>query len=208
MGKTDAELMMAFRSGDEASFAALVERFQVRLINHFHKLVFDRHIAEDLTQEVFLRLDQYKRNYTPVASFSTYLYRVARNCWIDHLRRTKRERGTRSLDEAGEESLSLYERIPGGGEQPAEPIAKAIHSLPDDHRQVFVMGAIDGMRYAEIAEAIEIPVGTVKSRMHTALRRLSARLLHVLPRAPKGRREEEKAETTEENGIRRRENDQ
>jgi len=189
MGTDDAELMLAFKAGDESAFGKLVERHQVPLINHFHRLLFDRHIAEDLTQEVFLRIDRHKASYEPIAKFTTYLYRIARNCWIDHLRRTKHERGLRSLDAANEEELNLYARVPAETDSPADSARKgefaelligAIQELPEGHRLVFVMGIVDEMKYAEIAEALEVPVGTVKSRMHNALTKLRSKLAGVL----------------------------
>ncbi len=189
MGPEDTELMLAFKAGDEPAFVKLVERHQVPLINHFHKLIFDRHIAEDLTQEVFVRLNQSKASYKPVAKFTTYLYRIARNCWIDHLRRTKRDRRVRSLDAENVEEMSLYDRVPVETDSPVdsarkgeftEAVIRAIQNLPEDHRVVLVMGVVDEMKYAEIAETLEIPVGTVKSRMHNALRKLRGRLSSVM----------------------------
>ena len=185
MGSDDAELMLAFRKGDESAFVKLIERYQVPLINHFYRLLFDRHIAEDLTQEVFIRLDQHKASYEPVAKFATYLYRIARNCWIDHLRRTKHEREVLSLDAADEDELSFHDQVPAPTEPPveaarrselAEEVGRTVELLPESQREVFVLAVIDGMKYLEIAEVLGVPVGTVKSRMHNALRTLRGRL--------------------------------
>ena len=84
--------------GDEPAFEELVRRYQLSLINFFFPLVWNRHTAEDLAQEVFVRLYTGASTYQPTAKFTSYLYRIARNCWIDQRRQSKSRRLERSID--------------------------------------------------------------------------------------------------------------
>jgi RNA polymerase sigma-70 factor (ECF subfamily) len=180
--KTDAELMMDFKAGDTAAFEMLVRRHEVGLVNFFYRLLWDRAAAEDQTQEVFLRLFTHVAEYEPTAKFTTYLYRVARNCWIDYLRRTKHVRKQLSLDAPeGEDDFSMYDSLVVRGDTPmdtarkhefVEHLISAIDSLPEEQKACFVLAEVRNMNYGEIAETLRIPVGTVKSRMFTAMKRL------------------------------------
>jgi len=180
--KTDPDLMREFRQGDETAFDKLVKRHQVGLLNFFFRLVWDHSLAEDLTQEVFLRLYTHKNDYEPQAKFTTYLYRIGRNCWIDYLRRTKSERRNLSLDAQNAGGGTLAEVLPlKNTEDPqasarkdelADALVEAIDELPEEHKLVFVLSEVQGMKYLEISETLNIPVGTVKSRMFHAVKRL------------------------------------
>jgi len=179
--KTDVELMTEFQQGNRDAFEKLVMRHQVGVFNFFMRLMNDRDAAEDQTQDVFLRLYLHAENYEVTAKFTTYLYRIARNCWIDHLRRTKRRGRLQSLDKETAEGVNLYEQLAAPVEEPdakakaadrATVVRAAIEALPEEQRVVFVLSEVQGMKYADIAVALEIPVGTVKSRMHVAVERL------------------------------------
>lgn len=189
--KTDPELMRDFRDGEESAFDKLVKRHQVGLVNFFFRLVWDHSLAEDLTQEVFLRLYTHKNEYEPQAKFTTYLYRIGRNCWIDYLRRTKSERKNVSLNASTADGGTLADAVPLKGEDPqetarkdelADSLVEAIDELPEDHKLVFILSEVQGMKYQEIAETLNIPVGTVKSRMFHAVKRLR----ETLSRSMKG----------------------
>lgn len=182
----DAELMARVKAGDDLAFEKLVDRHKAKLLNFFYRLTWDRVVSEDLAQEVFIKLYTHSDTYEPVARFTTYLYRIGRNCWIDHLRRTKQERKLKSLEAEDGEGGSLREVIEArGSEAPSDgarkvefsdAIVAAIDSLSEDQKLVFVMGEVQGMRYLEIAKALDIPIGTVKSRMYHAVRHLRGRL--------------------------------
>lgn len=178
---SDIELMTAFQQGDREAFEKLVMRHQVGLFNFFLRLVGRRDLAEDMTQEVFFRVYLHASTYVGSAKFTTYLYRIAKNCWIDHVRRTGRRGRTESLDKENEYGQTLSDRLPHDSRTPEEHMASrdrceaiqaAIDNLPDEQRVVFVLSEVQGMKYAEIAETLDIPVGTVKSRMHVAINRL------------------------------------
>jgi RNA polymerase sigma-70 factor (ECF subfamily) len=184
--KTDAELMSAFRqAGEVAAFEELVQRHHRNVINFFYHLARDRQQAEDWAQEVFLRLVAHARTYVPRAKFTTYLYRIARNLWIDVLRERAHRVRPASLDAPGADGEQQEAWVPAASRQPAEAlmrgeaadaVRRAIDRLPEELRDVVVLSELQGLRYAEIAEILGIPVGTVKSRMHTAVQRLKALL--------------------------------
>ena len=180
--RSSEELLQAAGRGEERAFEELMERHQVELINFFFPLVWDRHTAEDLAQEVFVRLYTSARNYQPTARFTSYLYRIARNCWIDQYRQSKSRRLERSMDCADEATgASLGDVLSVLVEQPEESARKeefvkglvaAVDALPTDHKVVFILSQVEGLRYKEIGEILSIPEGTVKSRMHAALKKI------------------------------------
>ena len=181
----DAELMLAFKRGDRSAFDSLVRRHQGGLMNYFFRRLWNRQTAEDLTQEVLVRLFTHVDGYQATAKFTTYLYRIARNCCIDHFRRTKHTRRVGSLDAENVEGQSLADALAVVADGPAEELSKkelvervigAISSLDEGHREVLVMSEVEGMRYVDISEALGIPVGTVKSRMFNAMKRLREKL--------------------------------
>ena len=175
----DAELVFALREGDAGAFAALVERHERGLLSFFFRMGSDRPTAEDCVQEVFLRLYRHAAGYVARAKFTTFLYRVARNLWIDRVR-AQAARGGKSLSlEAGPVGDGVAAPAPNPVEilerQEAESALKrAIARLPNEQRAVLEMSEMQGLKYQEIAEILSIPIGTVKSRMHTAVEKLKA----------------------------------
>jgi len=184
MDLPDAELMLQFKKRrDKNAMTELVRRHQKALVNFFYRLMWDQHAAEDLTQEVFIRLVTAAKDYTPRAKFTTFLYQVARNLWIDKLR--KGEVGSRpiSLDAPidPDENTGLSELIAGQSPDAVQRVInhelmarvkKIISSLPEEQQMVLNLTYYQGMSYAETAEVLDIPVGTVKSRLHTAIMKL------------------------------------
>ncbi|MEE9311882.1 MAG: sigma-70 family RNA polymerase sigma factor [Planctomycetota bacterium] len=180
----DLELMRRFQAGDVDAFTELYERHLRGLLNFFFRLCWDRALAEDFAQETLLRIYKSAKRWQPNAKFTTYLYRVARNYWIDHCRllSTKNENVSLNIQVGdGDSGVSLVDRLPDDIRPPDddldrrelyEAIMKALEQLPEEQRMVFILSEIEELRYAEIAEILEIPVGTVKSRMHTAIHRL------------------------------------
>ncbi len=172
--------MLAFKAGDANAFAELVRRYQRPVVNFFFKLVWDIHLSEDYAQEVFIRLYKRASTYEDTAKFSTFLFTIARNLWIDHVRGRAAEPRSASLDTRtgdGDSALSDFIAASDGlrPERAAEmdelgaQIREALAALPDDQRMVVVLSEIGGLRYQEISQVMKIPVGTVKSRMHTAV---------------------------------------
>ncbi|MCA8962888.1 MAG: RNA polymerase sigma factor [Planctomycetes bacterium] len=171
----DRARMSAVRGGDRAAFSELVRDHQQNLVNLFRRLGADAHEAEDCAQETFLRVYRYRDRYEPTAPFRAFLHTLARHAWIDSRRRSRRRRTV---------SVELTPEI-----EPAKPaddasfgerldLAAATLRLPDAQRWVLLLSAQQGLSYAEIAEILGVPIGTVKSRAFHAVRRLRE-LLHA-----------------------------
>jgi len=181
----EAELMLKVAADVPSAFEALVGRVLPRLLGFFRHLGADRTQAEDLAQDVFLKLYRGRKTYTQRARFTTYLLHVARNHWIDFYRHRRlgptvisTDAPASRLDDGGD---SLGASLPGPSPDPARGaeqgqlragLGQALAQLEDGQREVFVLAHVHGLRYEEIAAVLEIPVGTVKSRVHTATRLL------------------------------------
>ena len=182
--KDDAALLAAIQDGELGAFTALVGRHQRSLINFFYHLCWDRQAAEDCAQEVFLRVYSHLATYEPQAKFTTFLFRIARNLWIDRVRSAAVHGKPLSLQHpsgAGEEKGSLQDRVASRVPSPVEILAKqeqqdalrrAIDQLPEEQKAVVILSEIQGLKYQDISAILEVPDGTVKSRMHTAMDKL------------------------------------
>ena len=192
MSRSDTELMELFRDGDQDAFRELVQRFQRPLINFFYRLTWDRFTSEDYAQEVFARLIRYRASYRPTAKFTTYMFRIAKNYWIDQYRSKVAAPDVISLETPIYQNegrmLTLRDTVesaePGperqiGSRDIGAQVKRAVGRLPEEQRLVFVLSENQGLKYADIAEVLEIPVGTVKSRMHAAVRRLREMLRDI-----------------------------
>ncbi|MCD4657381.1 MAG: sigma-70 family RNA polymerase sigma factor [Planctomycetes bacterium] len=190
----DVELMLEIKAGSKSAFNKLVKRHQRMVINFFYKNLWDKSQAEDMAQELFLRLFKSAKNYQPQAKFTTFMYRVARNLLIDYYRSTRNKPGTVSLQggssSGNDDELQIIDTISSSESQPGqhsesleigEAIQEAISKLPEDQRVVFIMGEFERMQYKEIAKALDIPIGTVKSRMHAAFIKLRKLLAKYSP---------------------------
>ena len=180
----DFALMERFRRGDRAALDALVGRHHGSLLRYFYLQSRSRETAEDLAQEVWVRVIRHRDDYRPMARFQTYLLAIARNLWIDRYRSRKAAPPTVSADaEVGgeEDGARLSSFLPSREVEPSEGasvreeaarIREAVERLPEGLRAVFELGEVQGMRYRDVAEVLDIPVGTVKSRMHAAVQRI------------------------------------
>ena len=187
--QTDEQLMQAFREGNPRAFELLLDRHERKVWNFLRRSVGDATLAEDLLQEVFLRViktqaDAQMGDFRGEAKFTTWVYTIARNLCIDHARRAV-HRDARSLDAPtradDEASETLYDRVSDGGRD-AEGLAsdgqvrarvdEAVAALPPDQREVFLLREVMDMPFAEIAAVVGAPEPTVKSRMRYALERL------------------------------------
>lgn len=164
--------MEAIKGGSEDAFAALVRRHQDSLVNFFRRLGANTS-AQDLAQETFLRVFRYRMKYRPDAKFTTFLYTLARHAWADSMRKEKRHEALADGLEA--ELDGGYGTIPPDSHAKLDASA-ALGLLPEKLRLVVVMSIYQGMRYEEIAGALDVPVGTVKSRMFLAIRRMQEAL--------------------------------
>jgi RNA polymerase sigma-70 factor (ECF subfamily) len=170
----DAALLLAFQGGDHAAFRVLFEKYGRAMVAFCHRFVRDSARAEELAQDVFLKLHASAGAYRPTARFKTYLYRIATNHCLNELRRGEyaAARG-RERDPEGDD----LERLPGDGATPEQHAAAAalgraverlLASLPDKQRAAFVLCRFEGLSYEEVAEALGTSVSAVKSLVHRA----------------------------------------
>ncbi len=174
----DIELMLRVKQGDEQAFDELICRYRRQLIGFFYSLCWNAEVAQDCAQEVFVCLWLARHRYEPTGAFRSYLYRIARNHWLGTLRKRKCRPEPLCLEEVWqdvESDVDLEKMLLRRYED--RRIKRAIAELPEYYRLVFVLSHFQGLKYAEIAEVLEIPVGTVKSRMSSAVRKLKERLM-------------------------------
>jgi RNA polymerase sigma-70 factor, ECF subfamily len=189
---SDEQLLAAYRGGDVRAFERLLARYEKPIWSFLRRFVRDAEAAEDLLQEVFLRVVRDAQEANAVwkgqSKFSTWLFTIARNLCIDRARRSA-VRDADSIDGPtdgeAETTTTLHERIAAPGPQPdtvvagreaARRIDRAISELPDDQREVFLMREVMELPFAEIASVVGVSEPTVKSRMRYALEKLRAAL--------------------------------
>jgi len=163
------------RDEDTSAFAELIRRYEKKILNFFIRsgVQYD---AEDLVQQTFLRVYWYRHRYRPTAKVSTFLFLLARQVWIDELRRRKRrERLVTQLATAPQ-----LEVAPAAADEveaaDRTDVTQALAALPEAMRLVIELGVYQELPYSEIAAILKIPEGTVKSRMFHALAQLRQRL--------------------------------
>lgn len=176
--RADEDLMLDLKEGSQAAFAELMARHRGPIVNFLNRLIGDRDRAEDLAQEVFLRVYRHAGTYRVTARFTTWLYTIASNLGKNELRNRARRRNV-SLEDAPRE-LSQEDYHLGTREDLLTPdrvvslkdrkekVRAAIDSLPEHFRMMLVMRDMEGFSYEEIASMLGLPLGTVKSRINRA----------------------------------------
>ena len=170
---SDEELIGRFQNGDEQAYIELVNRYRDRLMSFVYRFVNDEVVAEDIVQDTLVKLYTHKDYYRNIAKFSTWLYTIAGNLAKTELRKKKRRKVT-NLSEMGRDDWE-YD-IPSDedtaktvhGQFVGEQIHKAIQSLPDHFREVIILRDIQELSYEEVSNIVEVPLGTVKSRINRA----------------------------------------
>jgi RNA polymerase sigma-70 factor (ECF subfamily) len=181
--RSDEELMLLYSEGDVRAFEILLKRHERPIYNFVLRSCKRADVAEELTQEIFMRVVRSADGYQQKAKFTTWLYTIARNICIDRARRARRARemsldekigdedGNSFLDLVVDETAGVahmsYER-----RQFLERLQAALAELPEDQREVFLLKEVSGLKFREIAEVVDAPVPTVKSRMRYALQAL------------------------------------
>jgi RNA polymerase sigma-70 factor (ECF subfamily) len=182
---SDEDLLVRFCQGETEAFGILVRRYERELYGYLRRYLGDSALAEDVFQNTFLQLYVKSGQYEPGRPVRPWLYTIATHQAIDALRRNGRHQALsleqhRSLDGSGE-LQGLLESLEGRGTGPMEAasgvelrdrVRAAVDALPEFLRQVVVLAYYQGLKYREVADILEIPVGTVKSRLHAALARL------------------------------------
>jgi RNA polymerase sigma-70 factor (ECF subfamily) len=189
--KTDQEIVVLARAGEEAAYRELIRRYERPLFSLLFRMVRDRELAEDLAQETFVKALNAIESYRPEFKFSSWIFKIANNAAIDHLRR--RELDTLSLEgspqaETPEAIEATALQIGGRQESPlAEVEARelggqieaAIAQLRPEYRSCILLRHVEGRAYEEIADILNLPLGTVKTYIHRARNELRQALAHL-----------------------------
>ncbi|MEX1005965.1 MAG: sigma-70 family RNA polymerase sigma factor [Acidimicrobiia bacterium] len=170
----DRDLMARAASGDRAAFTELMDRHEDMVFAVAMRMMRDREAALDATQETFLTLFRKADRYSGEAAVSTWLYRVATNTCLDLLRKHKRRRTEAPPEHHDEPDPSAAE--PFSAVEVRPDIDAALRSLPEDFRAAVVLSDIHGLAIAEISQILEVPSGTVKSRVFRGRRMLAEKL--------------------------------
>ncbi len=164
--RSDLDLITAARQGDRQAFDELVRRHREAVITVVYRLCGDVHLAEDAAQEAFIRAWQHLAGYQPRSPFRNWVYRIAINAALDTLRAAHQEQEPVDEDTAAsadDRPEALVERA-----EQAEGVRQAVLSLPPASRTVLVLREYEGLSYREMADMLDIPVGTVMSRLSYA----------------------------------------
>jgi RNA polymerase sigma-70 factor (ECF subfamily) len=187
MARTDVQLMLDVKAGDEQSFELLLRKYRTPLVNFLYRMVRDTAVAEDLAQEVFLRVYRAREEYAPSAKFTTWMFRIATNLALNSVRDNRHRRMEISMDQSvdsGEEDarpLEVADRAPTVEQElvarsRAEMIMRAIHSLPEKQRAAVLLHKYQELDYDEIARVLECSESALKSLLFRAYETLRVEL--------------------------------
>lgn len=182
----DAELMLKVRDGDTHSFTLLLDRHRVPVIHFLYRMVQNQPVAEELAQEVFLRVYRSRANYEPTAKFTTWLFRIASHLALNWIRDRRHEKDQQSLDAELSEGVirQVTDRAPSAEnalvlESKFEEVRRAISALPEKQRAAVLMHKYEEMEYSQIAAVFECSESAVKSLLFRAYESLRTRLAHM-----------------------------
>jgi len=169
---SDNQLMEEVKDGRVEKLAVLFERHHVMLFNFFLRLSGNREASEDLVQDVFFRILKYRVTFQGQSKFTVWMYQIARNAHIDHLRKRGQEL---PLDDQFGEAVSLDISPPDklDRDQEAALLRKALERLPLKKREILILSRYQDMKYKDLAELFGCRVGTIKSYVHRAIKDLS-----------------------------------
>lgn len=182
----DAELMLRVRDGDPTSFALLLERHRAPVIHFLYRMVQNQAVAEELAQEVFLRVYRSRASYEPTAKFTTWLFRIATHLALNQIRDRRHEKGAESLDEESKDGMSrqLPDRMPNVEQSLVrqsrmQEVRLAIEALPAKQKAAVLMHKYQEMEYSQIASVLSCSESAVKSLLFRAYETLRSRLAHM-----------------------------
>ncbi len=181
----DTALMLKVSRGDGPSFDLLLERHRTSVVNHLYRLVHNHAIAEELAQEVFIRVYRFRARYQAQAKFTTWLFRITTNIALNWRRDTRWESLLVRLDQQVRKR-ELWDRAPRADEllleeHRAREVRAAIETLPAKQVAAVLMHKFEGMEYAQIAEALDCSMPALKSMLFRAYGTLRHRLSHFAP---------------------------
>ena len=184
----DAELMLRVKRGDNASFGVLLEKHRASVVHFLYRLVQEQAVAEELAQEVFLRVYRSRASYEPTAKFTTWLFRITTNIALNWRRDARRELNNVRLDQEirNARKRELWDRTPRADEllleeHRAREVRAAIDTLPPKQLAAVLMHKYEGMEYAQIAAVLNCSMPALKSLLFRAYGTLRQRLAHFAP---------------------------
>jgi RNA polymerase sigma-70 factor (ECF subfamily) len=182
----DAELMLRVKDGDGASFGVLLDKHRVPVVHFLYRMIQNHAVAEELAQEVFLRVYRSRATYEPTAKFTTWLFRIATHLALNSIRDGKHDRAQERLDDVSpdlpvrqvpdtkpsvEQSMVYEARL--------EEVRRAVGTLPEKQRAAVLMHKYQEMEYSQIAKVLNCSESAVKSLLFRAYETLRARLAHM-----------------------------
>jgi len=182
----DAELMVRVRDGDAASFGALLDKHRMPVVHFLYRMIQNRAVAEELAQEVFLRVYRSRATYEPTAKFTTWMFRIATHLALNSLRDGKHERTQEHLDQSSGDLPAR--QVPDGRPSVEQSmvnqarlgeVRRAVAALPEKQRAAVLMHKYQEMEYKQIAEVLGCSESAVKSLLFRAYETLRARLAHM-----------------------------
>ena len=189
MARTDVQLMLDVKAGDEQSFALLLHRYRTPLVNFLYRMVRNREQAEDLAQEVFIRVYRARADYVPSAKFTTWLFRIATNLALNSVRDTRHQRMEVSLDapvtadaeDGDERPVDVAEKNPNIEEHLVQEaqrdmIRHAIDKLPEKQRAAVLLHKYQELDYGEISKILQCSESALKSLLFRAYETLRVEL--------------------------------
>ena len=185
-GLSDAQVMLQVKAGDDSAFEYLVQKYRRPMVSFMYRMAHNSAVAEDLAQEVFLRVYRSRQNYEASAKFTTWLYRIASNLAVNHARDTRHQRpeNTVSLDEPDQET-GLTMDLPDSSLTAEETIVrrerlaairKRVEALPERQKMALIMHKYQQMDYREIAEVLKLSESAIKSLLFRAYETLRVQL--------------------------------
>ena len=182
----DAELMLRVRAGDTASFTLLLEKHRGPVVHFLYRMLQNQPVAEELAQEVFLRVYRSRESYEPTAKFTTWLFRIATHLALNQIRDRKHERNQESLDEETSEGMTRQVADRGANVEQSmvrdarlNEVRTAISALPDKQRAAVMMHKYEELEYSQIASSLGCSESAVKSLLFRAYETLRGRLAHL-----------------------------
>jgi RNA polymerase sigma-70 factor, ECF subfamily len=198
MARSDVQLMLDVKAGDEQSFALLLQRYRSPLVNFLYRMVRERAEAEDLAQEVFLRVYRARKDYVPSAKFTTWLFRIATNLALNSVRDNRYQRLEVSIDapvttdaeDGDERTLDVAEKHPNIEQHLIEEarrkmIRHAIEKLPEKQRAAVLLHKYQELDYNEIAKILECSESALKSLLFRAYETLRVELAPIVAQQSK-----------------------
>lgn len=183
---SDTQLMIRVREGDGASFGLLLEKHRSSVIHYLYRMVQNRAVAEELAQEVFLRVYRSRHTYEPTAKFTTWLFRIATHLALNALRDGKHQRREERIEEESGEAPArqVSDARPSVEQRMVDQVRlgevrQAVAALPEKQRAAVLMHKYQEMEYAQIAKVLNCSESAVKSLLFRAYETLRARLAHM-----------------------------